>query len=240
MRPCVTRPFLIVLCAFFSGVAGAQISAVKGTPFQATKTMSALSDGKFSTISHIVARNSNGSTYEEMPDRETGAPAMIIICDAVNGRTIVLDVKLKFYTVTPAPSPPVPNAPSPEEVQKSIEYVKTLKGSHTSQDGVETTVLGVRTQEGFIESGQRTVMQTLPPSSKLKEKVWEIWSIPSLSITAETTGFDTDNKPVQTTKITNIQTTEPDPNLFEIPPGYLPAPVPPLPLSFRKCADAIF
>ncbi len=224
MRPCATRPFLLVLCAITSGVAAAQIGLVKGTPFQATKTRSDLIDGKFSTYSHIIARNSNGSTYEEMPDRETGAPAMIIIHDVVNGRTIGLDLKLKFYTVTPAPNPPVPDASSPEEIQKSIAYVKTLKGSHTSQDGVETTVLGVRTQDGFLESGQRTVMQTLPPSSKLKEKVWEIWWIPELSITAETTGFDADNKPVQTTKITNIRKTEPDPSLFEIPPGYVPAP----------------
>jgi hypothetical protein len=208
-------------------VAAAQISIVKGAPFQATKTMPVLSGGKFSTVSHIIARSSNGSTYEEMPDRETGAPAMIIVRDAVNGRTIVLDVKLKFYTVASTPFPSVPDAPSPEEVQKSIEYVKTLKGTHTSQDGVETTVLGVRTQDGFIESGQRTVMQILPPSSKLREKVWETWWIPALSITAETTGFDADNKPAQTIKITDIQTKESDPSFFEIPPGYTVSPAPP-------------
>jgi hypothetical protein len=207
--------------------ARAQLGLIKGSPCEATKTKTvSLPDDSFS-VSSRVARSSNGSTYEEVPSRKTGEIVLIHILDVPGKRSIILDVKRKFYWIQPMSLPPTSNLSSAEALQKYIEFLKTWKGDHTSDNGVETEriPLGFRTQDGFLEFGVRTVFDHLPSSWTLKEKVWEDWSIPTLAIPVEKTGFDSNNKPDQITKYSNIQTTEPDPHLFEIPQDYSPSPV---------------
>lgn len=145
-------------------------------------------------------------------------------------RDIYLDVKRRFYSIYPANLLPLPDAPPKEtlnkSLEKSIEYLKALKPTHTVEDGYDTktTYLGFRTQDGFLEFGRRMVFDSVPASSKLQQKIWEDWEIPGLSLTVERTGFDSENKPVQITRFSNIRTQEPDPGLFEIPSGYTPQP----------------
>jgi hypothetical protein len=45
-----------------------------------------------------------------------------------------------------------------------------------------------------------------------------------LAITVENTGFVEGDKVLISIKLSNIQTTEPDPSLFQIPPDYIPWP----------------
>jgi hypothetical protein len=217
-----------LVCLAVSAV-NAQIAMTRGAPFEATRTVSVNRPGEQFTTSCTVARSSNGSLYQEVPDNKTGTPGLILISDVPGRRTIVLDVKKKFYTIGELSLSSVSDGPSPEDVQKRIDQSKTQQPIHSSQDGIDITItpLGLRTQEGFIENGQRRVMSSALPSSKLKEKIWESWWIPALNINVENTAFDDDNKPVQTTKLTNIRTIEPHPSLFEIPPGYALSPPPP-------------
>jgi hypothetical protein len=227
IRTLIRHSLIFVFCCICVVPGSAQIPLIKGSPFEATKTRTvSLPDDSFS-VSGRVARSSNGNTYEEIPNSKTGEINAIRIVDVLEQRSIFLDVKRKFYWIQPISLSPVGDAPSKEASQKNIEFLRAWKGAHTSDNGVETetTPLGFRTQEGFLEFGRRIVFDRMPSSWSLKEKVWEDWSIPALAITVENTGFDNDNKPSNITRLSNIRTTEPDPHLFEIPPGYSSGPV---------------
>ena len=221
-------PILIFVVFFCMGVvpASAQMSLIKGSPFEAIKTRTVNLPGNSFSVSGRVARSSNSSTYEEIPNIKTGEINMIHILDAPGQRSIFLDLKHKVYWIQPA-SLSIGNLPSKEVLQKYIEFLRMWKGDHNLDNEVETeaTPLGFRTQDGFLEFGRRIVYDHMPSSWSVKEKVWEDWSIPALAITVEKTGFDSNNKPDQITRYSDIRTTEPDPDLFEIPPGYSPAPV---------------
>jgi hypothetical protein len=216
------------LCSVVAGGARAQIDMIKTAPFEAVRTISHAGSEHF-TVSCKVARRSNGSTYQEMPDSRTGSTAYIMIQDAPGKRSILLDIRRKSYSITELSISSIPEARSPEQLQRLIERIKTQEPIHGLQDGVNvtTTSLGLRTRDGFIENGQRRVMERPPASSLLKEQIWETWWIPALNVQVEQSGFDADNKVAQTTKLTDIRRTEPDPRLFEIPPDYVPSPPPP-------------
>lgn len=220
---------MFVCCCIGVAPVSAQLILIKGAPVEAIKTRIVSIEGNSFTTSGTVARSSNGSTYEEFPDRKTGEIDLIHIDDIPGQRSIALDVKRKLYYIQPMPFSKIGNIASKEDLQKNIESLNTLKPAHTSENGVETeeTYLGFRTQDGFLEFGRHTVYEHLPSSWALSQKVWEDWSIPSLMITVEKTGFDDNNQPVNITRLSNIQTKEPDPHLFEIPPGYSPAPIRP-------------
>ena len=221
---------IVFLCAAGFGTTDAQlVTVMKGAPFQATKTLTVNQPGEQYTVSSVVARGSDGSTYEELPDIRTGAPEIIFLADAPGMRRIVLDVKRKFYSIQPFLESSIPNAPTPDQLQKNLDSLKTLKASHDSQDGYEVTKtpLGFRTQDGFVAYGTRRVYERVPPSSKLTDKIWEDWWMPALSLDIEKTGIGANNKPTHATKFTNIRTKEPDASLFEIPANYVAWPLPP-------------
>jgi hypothetical protein len=205
------------------------IQNMKGAPFQATLVQIDNRTGHHITKAGTVARSSNGSTYWEMAD-ETGAIALIMIQDTPGRRSISLDVKNKFYSIAPFDPPsPFPDPPSPGVAQKMIAQCDGKRTSHTSGDGYDSTSvsLGVRTQGGFTECGQRVVYTQIPTTSHLSAKIWESWMIPASSLTVEYIGFDDSNQPLITQKLTDIRAEEPDPSLFGIPLGYAPRPLPP-------------
>lgn len=226
MRTLIRYSLILIFC--FPGVVrtNAQMSLIKGLPFEATRTRIVTLPGDSYTVSGMVARSSNGSTYEEIRNHETGEIGLIHILDAPGRRSIFLNVKRRSYIIQPVNLAPLGDAPSKEALEKDIEFLKTLKPTRTVEDGydTETTYLSFRTQDGFLEFGRRMVFDSVPASSKLQQKIWEDWEIIGLSLTVEKTGFDRDNKPVQITRFLNIKTKEPDPSLFEIPSGYAPQP----------------
>jgi hypothetical protein len=227
MRRSIAGWITVTLCALAFNTANAQpVPLMKGAPFQGTKTRTVNQPGEQYTVSSVVARSSDGSTYEEIPDRQTGTPVFILISDAPGMRHIFLDVKRKIYVISPLTPASIPNAPTPDLLQKNLDFLKTLKASHESQDGNEITKtpLGFRTQDGFVVYGTRSVYERLPASSKLTEKIWEDWWIPALGLDVEKTGIGADGKPAQIIKFTNIHAKEPDASLFEIPSGYVPSP----------------
>jgi hypothetical protein len=77
--------------------AWAQLFLVRGLPLEATRTRTANSESDKYATAGRVARSSNGSTYQENIDPETGEVTFIHIIYAVGQRALYLDVKRKFY-----------------------------------------------------------------------------------------------------------------------------------------------
>jgi hypothetical protein len=227
-------PVLTFLCGL-SAMALAPVvplNNVKGAPFQATLVKTFILSGQQTTKSSTIARASNGSTYWELAGTHPGLDSVILINDVPNHRKIALYQKGNFYSVLPLDATlPSRDAPSPEVVKQRIAQCENKQTYHTSADGYDSsdTMLGSRVQDGFVECGERVVYHQVPPTSRLAEKIWESWEIPALGITAEYVGYDSNNQPVETQKVTNIHVGEPDSTLFEIPHGYTPAPPVPKP-----------
>lgn len=227
MRVPIGLALLVCACWLVPISADAQLALIQGAPFTATRTR-VINDGEQSySVSGRVARSSNGSTYEEMPDHKTGEIFLIAIWDVPGQRSVLLDLKRKQYSVKPQ-SVRVGQIASGDALRDQIEYLKTLKPYQTAMDNGttgEVTPLGFRTQDGFVEFGRRTVFE-LRPTSTLKSKVWEEWTVPALQLTVENTGFNAEGKPASVTRLTDIQTKEPDAHLFEIPSDFTPLTVP--------------
>ena len=219
-------PLVLAMCVLPAVSALAQFELVKKSPFEATKTRTvSRSDGTY-TVSDRVARSSDSSTYEEIRDLKTGELIYINIVDVPGRRSIFLDVKAKTYSFPETSLPAViPDPSSSEDLQKYIDYLKTLRPTHEADGDSDRdiTPLGFRTEKGFQEFGRRIVFTRLAPTSSLKEKVWDDWRIPALSVTVEKVGLDAAGNPSNAWKLTDIRAQEPDPRLFEIPEGYAPA-----------------
>jgi hypothetical protein len=227
MRRSATGWISVTLCSLALNTANAQsVPLMKGAPFQATKTLSVNRPGEQYTASSVIARSSDGSTHEEIPDIQTRTPGLILIVDIPGMRRIFLDVKRKVYSIQQLSESSIPNAPTPDQLQKNIDGLKKVTATHESQDGYEITKtpLGFRTQDGFVAYGTRSVYERVPASSKLTDKIWEDWWMPALGLNVQKTSIGADNKPTHITKFTNIRAKEPDASLFEIPPDYVPSP----------------
>jgi hypothetical protein len=206
------------------------IEPVRGVPFDATLTRTIDRADQKSTAKGKVARNSDGSSYQEIADPGTGEIFLIMITDIPHQQQISLDVRRKIYYIQPSNISPadVINPATPEQLRKAAEPYKpgTPKRYTNGETVTEETMLGSRTADGFVEYGRRDQLLQLPASSKLTERLWEEWRIDSLYVTAEKVGYGDDNKPAMTIKLSDIKTSEPDAKLFEIPAGYTPAPPP--------------
>jgi hypothetical protein len=203
---------------------------VKGAPFQATLVKTSIRSGQQITTSGTVARNSNGSTYWEVAGIHPGLDSIVIILDVPNHRTITLYQKTNFYSIGPLDATiPISDAPSLQVVKQRIAQCEKKQTYHNLGEGYDSsdTNLGSRMQDGFVECGERVVYHQIPPTSRLAAKIWENWTIPALDLSVEYIGYDNNNQPVMTQKLTDIHVGEPDSTLFEIPPGYIPSPLPP-------------
>jgi len=193
-------------------------------PFTATKTVTVNRPGENYTVSSTVARDSDGSTYEEIPDARTGEIYIILIQDRAHGRSVQLIPAKKQYVVRDVVYPPLPPHPRDSaEIQKQMDYLKSLQPSKSkSDDGavIEETPLGFRTRDGFVEFGVRRVHSNLPSTSRLVEREWETWTIPAEDIGSETAGYGENHELRMDTRVTKIEIGELDRHLFDIPPDY--------------------
>jgi hypothetical protein len=232
MKPLRTHLISLVLLGSLSAVAlgpVVPIQLITGAPFQATLVKTDNRSGQHITSSVTVARSATGSTYWEMSD-DTGATSIILIQDVPKRRFISLDVTKRFYSVGPLNLPsPFPDAPSPAVVKQMIAQCENKQTYHNSGDGYDSSssYIGTRTQDGFIECGERVVYNQIPPTSKLSAKIWQNWTIPAMNLSVEYVAFDDNNQPIMSQKLTDIRLGEPNPSLFEIPSGYTPRPLAP-------------
>jgi hypothetical protein len=229
------RRALICLLAFFSplvfaqvvtssgvvgiGGGGGGIHGVQGVPFSAdvtTETTRVLADGN--RIHHEmhgkIYRDSEGRTRTEdsmlLPNGETRQS--VFIHDPVQRQTMHLDMERKTADIVHFPSPSsIPKMPPPE-------IKAPMRPTFTSQH----EKLGTMYIEGILANGVK-ITRTTPAGAAGNDQpivvTSEVWSSPELN---ETLLNKTEDPQSGETirKLTNIQRGEPDPSLFQVPPGF--------------------
>jgi hypothetical protein len=201
---------------------------VKGAPYSAealTETTQALADGNKITrqLKATTYRDSDGRTRREQslpaigPFAASGAPPLtIFVNDPVAGVNYVLDPQSKtarkmssprFQAGTPAGNPPGPKG-------KMRPATKALDA--------KTESLGERNIEGVRAQGTRTTV-TIPAGDIGNEKpiqiVSERWYSPELQTVVMSSRSDP-RMGQSTYRLTNINRTEPQKTLFEVPADF--------------------
>jgi hypothetical protein len=203
-------------------------SAVVAEPYSATsqsEIVQTLADGTHITRKSApqkLYRDSQGRTRNETymntsPDDDQAPILMsILIRDPVAGTTYALNPKdhtaRQFgRPVTPVPPPnPKANAPSP------------LPTIRREPPDIKTEDLGTQTMEGLLVEGTRTT-RTIPVGAQGNDRpmvmVNEHWVSDELHITV----LSKSSSPVtgeQTMRLTDIDRSDPDPSLFQVPADY--------------------
>jgi hypothetical protein len=188
---------------------------VTGAPYSANVTnqfVETLPDGNTiqRTTTGSVARDSQGRTYSQEtitggPLASNGPTTLTFISDPVAGYTYVLNATTKIANRRPLKTPP---ANSPRE--------------HKSSPNVVETDLGTQTVNGVTAQG-KSITRTIPAgqigNAQAIVSTSENWYSPDLQIVVSSKR--TDPRMGQSTySVTNIQRTEPNASLFQVPAGY--------------------
>jgi hypothetical protein len=234
----------IAVVGFEGGVGG---KTVTGAPFSATfstQTTQTLADGnqiKRST-SGTFARDSEGRTRRDLtlpgigPWAASGnsAPHVVMINDVVAGKQYILEPNRKVARQVrvlgkrrldrEGPSVQVEGSmpgPPPLPPAEPLQLADSGSARLDSRD-VVTTSLGTQTINGVLADGTRYT-RTIPAGAIGNEKpiviTSERWYSPDLQIVV-LSKRDDPRMGETVTQLTNIQRSEPDPILFQVPPDY--------------------
>jgi hypothetical protein len=213
---------------------------VTGAPYSAeqlTEHVQTLADGNriLNNTATKVYRDSQGRTRTEttLPAFAGGPtpPVMVTIADPVAGATYILNsatktaqkVVLKPMNVpqvkSTAPLPPLPPLSTPGFAAGPV-VITTTAG--LPKPDVKTEALGTQEINGVMASGTRTT-EIIPAGAVGNEQpiqtVSERWFSPELQIVVK--AVHTDPRMGQTTEtLTNLNRSEPDPSLFQVPADY--------------------
>ena len=191
---------------------------IAGAPYSATTKDSVtqtLTDGN--TISRVitgqVARDSQGRTYSQQNITggfwgQGGVVAITFISDPVAGYNYMLNSTKKTAFRRPF-------------TERTNESAPPFERSNAARNGVQTD-LGQQTISGVVVTG-KSVTRTIPAgqignAAAITEKT-ETWTDPQLQVVVQSTHSDP-RWGQSTYSLTNIQQTEPNPALFQVPPGY--------------------
>jgi hypothetical protein len=193
---------------------------VAGAPYSATTKASVtqtLADGN--TISRVItgqlARDSQGRTYSQQNITgglwgQGGAVTITFIADPVAGYTYMLNSTRKTAFRRPFK-------------ERTNESARPFEGSNAAgtRNRVETD-LGQQTISGVTVTG-KSISRTIPAgqignTAAIVEKT-EIWTDPELQVVVQSTHSDP-RWGQSTYTLSNIQQAEPNPALFQVPPGY--------------------
>jgi hypothetical protein len=235
---------------------------ITGAPYTATastETTQVLGDGNRiannSTVS--LARDSQGRTRREetmgmVGPWQVNGPKLVFINDPASQTNYVLDenqqtaMAMKLPNSPPGSIPPPPLPPG-AQMQTGVDmgYMARgganvtfiSKGPGGVQPDVKTESLGVQTMENVSVEGKR-VTTTIPAGQignlQPIETVSEVWFSPDLQVVVMSK--HSDPRFGETTyQLTGIQRSEPDPSLFQVPPGYTVQNMP-SPMSIRAGA----
>jgi hypothetical protein len=219
-------------------------ATISGAPYSAeavTERVQALADGNriHQTTNGTVARDSQGRVRrdEGLPELSGAgdAPHLVLIMDPVAHVHWVLDgrnktaMKMPLGPITAAnlgpfmPPPALPDKTFFVASGASAPQVQVIgKAELPSEHNVTKVDLGNQIIEGVPAQGTRTT-RTLPAGAVGNEQplviTTETWYSPDLKILV--LSKTSDPRMGETTyKLTNIQRSEPPPDLFEIPPDY--------------------
>ncbi len=219
-----------------------------GAPYSAeavTERVQSLADGNriVQTTTSTVARDSQGRVRRDeslaiaLPGNNGDAPKLEMIDDPVAGVHWTLDPQNKtamkmpfpgknvaFYDKMP-PFPPGPDrtfffasgAPGSELTIQRAAKLKAEAGTNVSR-----VDLGTQTIEGVLAKGTR-ITRTLPAGAVGNEQplviTTETWYSPDLKVLVMSKAEDP-RMGTTTYRLTNIQRSEPDASLFEVPSDY--------------------
>lgn len=207
------------------GTQGGVLQGLKGVPFSAdvvNETNRVLADGNriHQETPGKIFRDSEGRTRDESEFELGGGgekQVRVLIFDPVQQVFISLSPQTKSATVQHL-RPPVPARPE-GVTSKPPAQAQAVPQQHTS---VKTEQLGTKEIEGFTVTGKRTSITTEAGTignEKPLVRVTESWMSrdlgrPLLTIT------DDPQSGQRITRLTNIQTGDPDPLLFQVPSDY--------------------
>ena len=221
----------------FAGMRGGKV--VTGSPFTATavsETTQTLADGnKISRKTQTnLYRDSQGRFRKDVtlpaigPLAAAGQPqSFVVIQDSVAGKSYVLEADQKIAR----------ELPDFKGRFKFLRDEKRFKKMNSEADtNVQKDDLGTQTINGVAAQGTRYT-RTIPAGQIGNEKaitiVSETWYSPDLQMLVMSKRSDP-RFGVTTYQLTNIQRTEPDPALFQVPSDYTIKTGPPAKRLFRK------
>jgi hypothetical protein len=214
---------VLVICPFLSGQT-LPVVQVEGAPFSANEVE--LQNAKPNVRNVIpmktiaVYRDSAGRTRIEVsvPPDPAGNPN-IVIDDPVANVTFMIDEKHKFARRLTWPTPR--EIPSVGDDQKSIEKPVTPIFSKMRNVNVQTASesLGSQLIEGLVAEGKRVTSESPQNSSGCGKSIVENWYSPDLWMTLVQKRSNCLGD--SSTHLENIQRSEPDPRLFQVPADYM-------------------
>jgi hypothetical protein len=226
---------------FFSAAVADNGKAIPGRPYTATastEVTQVLSDGNriVNKTTASLARDTLGRTRREetmgmVGPWQVNGPKLVFINDPTTQTNYVLDPGKQTATVIKGlqpgqmPPPPVPppgaNVSLMSQAGGNVTFIQ--KGSAVvPPEDVKTESLGIQTMEGVSVEGKR-VTRTIPAGQIGNVEpivtVSEVWYSPDLQVVVMSK--HSDPRFGETTyQLTGIQRDEPDPSLFQVPPGY--------------------
>jgi hypothetical protein len=192
------------------------------------------------TSSGTILRDSQGRTRQELPPPPIGkaseAPRLVVIQDPIAHAVYTLDLTNKTAHELELPSSDPASEPDrnsqgeafsvqvgPGELGGPMLGIATVAERQANTAGgngrVTTEDLGSQTMEGLLVNGVRTT-RTIPAgqigNSKPITIVSEVWTSPDLKTVIYSKRVDP-RMGEQTSQLSNIVRSEPDPSLFSIP-----------------------
>ena len=209
-----------------TGSAPITLPTIKGQPYSLVRTTTSvqtLADG--TTITHIneesEMRDSEGRKRTEIGDPKDGQfnVRSVILDDPVARTQTFLQVRSKTASVTHLPEPTPEQQAKRDEARAQAAARRKARGV-TDQPEWET--LPAQTVAGVYAEGTR-MTHVIAAGSLGNDRdittVSEIWRSPELNILLNTC-FDDPRTSKNTTVITDLQRTEPSPQMFEIPSDF--------------------
>ena len=213
---------------------------VKGVPFSAqavTEHTQTLSDGNHIHVTHNASlfRDSEGRVRREMTitgmaplSATTNAPKFIIINDVVAGVRYILNPDTK--TANKMPPKHGMDTKMIKGPDGNVFYQKAGPGGPAGAPQPVVESLGDQVMQGLKVQGTRTTT-TIPAGQMGNERpietVSERWYSPDLQTTVKFTHSDPWSGET-TYQLTNINRSEPEASLFQIPAGYAVKEGPPM------------
>jgi hypothetical protein len=202
---------------------------VTGVPFSArviTETTMVLADGNHIVrqSTAFIARDSQGRTRREqatsqkVAGNETKAePSAVFILDPVEGSGYVLDPRLHSAQRISIPKPKLATSDAVNDSAAPAPSASSDNGSRAGGVPLGTQVIG-----GLEAEGTR-LTHTLSAGSVGNERpievTLEIWYSPQLQTIVMSKNTDPRFGEI-VYKVTDVQLSEPDPSLFQVPVGY--------------------
>lgn len=214
------------------------VRSVQGSPFSGTEqrhSLQVLGDGTRieRTETSLISRDSEGRLRMETMPADGEGRASITIQDPVAGANYFLDPVQKTATKLPAPKglpmtiPPPPSGLAILSASSSIAdgprvVAMTAMPGKAGGDPPAEESLGAQTINGVLAKGTRTTID-IPVgqigNDRALQVVSERWYSDDLQMVVKTMNSDP-RFGTTTYELTNINRSEPDPTLFQIPADY--------------------